>query len=30
MPFYDATADEALGRLTDWLSRAHRNVAGAV
>jgi len=27
MPFYDETADEALGRLTDWLSRAHRNVA---
>jgi hypothetical protein len=27
MPFYDATADEALSRLTDWLSRAHRNVA---
>jgi len=27
MPFYDATADEALSRLTDWLSRAHRSVA---
>lgn len=27
MPFYDATAAEALSRLTDWLSRAHRSVA---
>jgi hypothetical protein len=27
MPFYDATANEALSRLTDWLSRAHRSVA---
>lgn len=27
MPFYDVTPDEALSRLTDWLSRAHRNVA---
>jgi hypothetical protein len=27
MPFYDATLDDALGRLTEWLSRAHRSVA---
>jgi len=27
MPFYDRTADEAVGRLTEWLSRARRSVA---
>jgi hypothetical protein len=27
MPFYDATADQAVGRLTEWLSRAHRSAA---
>jgi hypothetical protein len=27
MPFYGATLDEAVGRLTDWLSRAHRSVS---
>ena len=26
MPFYDATPDEALQRLADWLTRAHRSV----
>ena len=29
MPFYDATPDEALQRLSDWLSRAHRSVANS-
>jgi len=29
MPFYDATADQAVGRLTEWLSRACRSVANA-
>lgn len=27
MPFYDATADEAVTRLTAWLSLAHRTAA---
>jgi hypothetical protein len=27
MPFYDQTADQAVGRLTEWLSRAHRSAA---
>ena len=27
MPFYDATADQAVGRLTEWLSRAHRSAS---
>jgi hypothetical protein len=27
MPFYDATADQAVDRLTEWLSRAHRSAA---
>jgi hypothetical protein len=27
MPFYDATPDEAVSRLTEWLSRAHRCAA---
>jgi hypothetical protein len=27
MPFYDVTPDEAVGRLTEWLSRAHRCAA---
>ena len=26
MPFYDATPDEALLRLSEWLTRAHRSV----
>lgn len=29
MPFYDQTADMAVGRLTEWLSRAHRSAAKA-
>jgi len=27
MPFYDVTPDEALGRLTEWLSRVHKSAA---
>ncbi|HEY8549324.1 MAG TPA: hypothetical protein VIL35_05150 [Vicinamibacterales bacterium] len=27
MPFYDATPDEAVNRLTDWLSMAHRSAS---
>jgi hypothetical protein len=27
MPFYDATPDLAVSRLTEWLSRAHRCAA---
>ena len=29
MPFYDATAAQAVGRLTEWLARAHRSVSSA-
>jgi hypothetical protein len=29
MPFYDATPDEALQRLADWLARAHRSVTNS-
>ena len=25
MPFYGATAEQAVGRLTDWLTLAHRS-----
>ena len=27
MPFYDATPDEAVTRLSEWLSLAHRSAA---
>jgi hypothetical protein len=29
MPFYDQTPDMAVGRLTEWLSRANRSAATA-
>ena len=29
MPFYDATPDEALQRLAEWLARAHRSVTNS-
>jgi hypothetical protein len=29
MPFYATTPDQAIGRLTDWLARAHQQAAAA-